>query len=80
MKKIKNRKKLLARKKRRRGRTERRLEKKQAERCRARTRRQEVCIATHNVRTAAVDGKHGIGRAWEVLSAFRKLVCDVIGI
>ena len=78
--KITKQKKLLARKKRRRGRTERRLAKKQAERNRARTRRQEVCIATHNVRTTAVDGKHGIGRAWEVLSALRKLGCDVIGI
>ena len=37
-------------------------------------------MATHNVRTMAVDGKHGIGRAWEVLSALRKLGCYVIGI
>ena len=36
-------------------RTERRVVKKQAERSRPRTRRQEVCIATHNVRTTAVD-------------------------
>ena len=56
------------------------LPKKQAERSRARSRRQEVCIATHNVRTMAVDGKHGIGRVWEVLSTFGKLGCDVIGI
>ena len=28
----------------------------------------------------AVDGKRGIGRAWEVLSTYRKLGCDVIGI
>ena len=27
-----------------------------------------------------MDGKHGIGRVWEVLSAFGKLGCDVIGI
>ena len=78
--KITKQKKLRARKKRKRGRTERRLAKKQAERSRARTRRQEVCIATHNVRTVAVDGKHGIGGAWEVLSALRILGCDVIGI
>ena len=70
---------MLIRKKRRRGRTERRLAKKQAESSHVRTRKQEVCIVTHTVRTMAVDGKHGIGRAWEVLSAFRKLVCDVMG-
>ena len=78
--KITKQKKNLTRKKRRRGRTVCRQAKKQAERSRVRTRRQEVCIATHNVRTIAVDGKHGIDRAWEVLSALRKLGCDVIGI
>ena len=60
--KITKQKKILARKKRRRGRTERRLAKKQAERSLGRTMRQ-VCIATHNVRPMAVDGKHSIGRA-----------------
>ena len=44
------------------------------------TRRRGVCIATHNVRTMAVHGKHGIGRVWEVLSTFWKMGCDVIGI
>ena len=43
-------------------------------------RRRGVCIATHNVRTMAVHGNHGIGRVWEVLSTFGNLGCDVIGI
>ena len=76
----KTEKKMFARKKWRGGSTERRLAKKQAERSRARTMRQEVCTATHNVRTMAVHGKHGIRRVWEVLSTFGKMGCDVIGI
>ena len=33
-------------------------------------RRRELNIATHNVRTMAVDGKHGVGRAAEVLGVY----------
>ena len=36
-------------------------------------------MATLNVRSMALDGKHGIVRAGEVMSALKKS-CDVIGI
>ena len=37
-------------------------------------------ITTHNVRTMAVDGKHGVGRAAEVLDVYQETGCDIIGI
>ena len=47
---------------------------------RARARGREVTVATHNVRTMAVDGKHGVGRTLDVLSVYDRLGCDVIGL
>ena len=47
---------------------------------RARARGRKIIIATHNVRTKAVDGKHGVGRALDVLSVYDRLGCDVIGL
>ena len=37
-------------------------------------------MATHSVRTMAVDGTHGVGRALDVLSVYDRLGCDVIGL
>ena len=68
---VTNRRKFLARKQRRRGRAERRLLRQRDRRNRARTRGGEITVATHNVRTMAVDGKHGVGGT---------LGCDVIGL
>ena len=78
--KIIKRKKLCARKKRRRGRTRRRAARRQASNDRDRARRRELVIATHNVRTMAVDGKHGVGRAAEVLDVYQEMGCDIIGL
>ena len=78
--KITKRKKLCARKKRRRGRTRRRAARRQASNDRDRARRRELVIATHNVRTMAVDGKHGVGRAAEVLDVYQEMGCDIIGL
>ena len=79
--KLKNckKKKSQARKKRRQGRAERRREGKRAVEARASARHREITIATHNVRTMAVDGTHGVGQALEVLSAYNDFSCDVIG-
>ena len=52
----------------------------QASNDRDRARRRELVIATHNVRTMAVDGKHGVGRAAEVLDVYHELGCDIIGL
>ena len=38
----------------------------------------EITVATHNVRTMAVDGTHGVGQALDVLSVYDRLGCDVI--
>ena len=78
--KVTNRRKVLARKRRRRGRAERRLLRQRERRNRARARGREITVATHNVRTMAVDGTHGIGRALDVLSVYVRLGCDVIGL
>ena len=78
--KVKERRKLLARKQRRRGRAERRLLRQNKMRNRAHARGREITVATHNVRTMAVDGIHGIGRALDVLSVYERLGCDVIGL
>ena len=74
------RKKILARKKRRRGRTRRRAARRQASNDRDRARRRELVIATHNVRTMAVDGKHGVGRAAEVLDVYQEMGCAILGL
>ena len=77
---VTDRRKFLARKRRRRGRAERRLLRQRERRNRARARGREITVATHNVRTTAVDGKHGVGRALDVLSVYDRLGCDVIGL
>ena len=76
----KTRKKVHARKKRRRERAGRRAARQQASNDRDRVRRRELAIATHNMRTMAVDGKHGVGRAAEVLDVYQEMGCDVIGL
>ena len=73
-------KKKIVLKKRRRGRTRRRAARRQASNDRDRARRRELVIATHNVRTMAVDGKHGVGRAAEVLDVYQEMGCDIIGL
>ena len=77
---VTDRRKFLARKRRRRGRAERRLLRQRERRNRARVRGRELTVATHNVRTMAVDGKHGVGRALDVLSVYDRVGCDVIGL
>ena len=64
--KVANIRKSLARKRRRRGRAGRRLLRQSERRNRARARGREITVATHNVRTMAVDGTHGVGRALDV--------------
>ena len=76
--KVEERRKKLARKRRRRGRAERRRLRQSKRRNRARARGREIEVATHNVRTMAVDGTHGVGRALDVLSVYDRLGCDVI--
>ena len=77
---VTNGRKVLARKRRRRGRAERRLLRQSERRNRARARGQEIIVVTHNVRTMAVDGTHGVGRALDVLSVYDRLGCDVLGL
>ena len=74
---VTNRRQFLARKRRRRGRAERRLLRQPERGNRARARGREITVAAHNVRTMAVDGKHGVGRALDVLSVYDRLGCDV---
>ena len=71
---------LLARRRRRRGRAERRRLRQSKSRNRALARGREIAVATHNVRTMAVDGTHGVGRTLDVLSVYDLLGCDVIGL
>ena len=78
--KVTERRKMLARKRRRRGRAERRRLRQRKRRNRARARGRETAVATHNVRTIAVDGAHGVGLALDVLSVYDRLECDVIGL
>ena len=78
--KITERRKSLARKRRRRGRAERRLLRQSKRRNRARARGREITVATHNVRAIAVDRTHGVGRALDVLSVYDRPVYDVIGL
>ena len=77
---VTDRRKFLARKRRRRGRAKRRLLRQRETRNRARARGREIAVAPHNVRTMAVDGEHGVGRALYVLSVYDRLGCDVIGL
>ena len=70
----------MARKWRRRGRAERRLLQQSKASSRARARGREITVATHNVRTMAKDGTHGVGRALDVLSVYDRLGCDVIAL
>ena len=75
---VAHRRKILARKRRRRGRAKRRLLPQRERRNRAHARGREIVVATHNVRTMAVDGTHGVGRALDVSSVYDRLGCDVI--
>ena len=77
---ITKRRKFLARKRRRRGRAEWRFLRHHERRNCARARGREITVVTHNVRTMAVDGKRGVGRALDVLSVYDRLGCDVIGL
>ena len=74
------RRKILVGKRRRRGRAARRLLRQRKNRNRARARGQEITVATHNVRTMAVDGTHGVGWTLDILSVYDQLGCDVIGL
>ena len=78
--KVTNRRKFWARKRRRRGRAERRLLRQSERRSRARARGREITVVTHNIRTMAMDGTHGVGRALDVLSVYDRLEFDVIGL
>ena len=77
---VENRRKFLARKRKRRGRAERHLLRQRERRNQARGRGREITVAPHNVRTMAVDGKHRLGWVLHVLSVYDWLGCDVIGI
>ena len=78
--KVAERRKIFASKRRRRGRAERRRLRQSKMKNRARVRGREIAVATHNVRTMAVDGTHGVGRALDVLSVYDRLGCDIIGL
>ena len=78
--KVAKRRKIFARKRRRRGRAERRHLRQSKRKNRARAREWEIAVATHNVRTMAVDGTHGVGRALDVLIVYDRLGCDIIGL
>ena len=78
--KVTNRRKGFARKRRRRGRAERHLLRQSEMRNRARARGRKIIVATHNIRTMAVYGTHGVGRALDVLSVYDRLGCDVVGL
>ena len=78
--KVIERSKNLARKRRRRGRAERRRLRQSKRSNRVRARGRENAVATHSVRTIAVDGTHGVRRALDVLSVYDRLRCDVIGL
>ena len=70
--------KVLARKRRRRPRAVRRAARWQASNDRDRAPRKAPMTATHNVKTMAVDDKHGVGRAAEVLGMYQEMGCDVV--
>ena len=77
---VTERRKNLAHKWRRRGRAERRRLRQSKRKNRARARGRDIAVTPHNVRTMAVDGTHGVGRALDVLSVYDRLGCDVIGL
>ena len=60
------RRKILACKRRRRGRAERRFMRQNGRGNRPRARGLEITVATHNVRTMAVNKTHGVERALDV--------------
>ena len=61
--KVTEKRKLLARKRMQRGKAERCLLSQRKTRNPGRAREQKIPVAAHNVRTMAVDGRHGVGRA-----------------
>ena len=70
----------MARTRRRRGRTERRLIRQSATRNQARGRRRKIVVATYNnVETTTMDRTHGVRRALDMLSVYDRLGCDIIG-
>ena len=73
------RRKLKARKKRRRLRPAWRAARRKAICDRERARKRGITVITHNVRTMAIDGKHRVGRAAEVLGEYRQAGMDIIG-
>ena len=78
--KSQERRKSIARKRRRRGRAGRRLLRQSKTRSRARARGREITLAMHNVRAIAVDGTHEAGRVLDALSVYDRLGCDIIGL
>ena len=70
---IKRKRKVLAKKRRRRGRAGQRAARRQVINDRDRARRRELIITTHNVRTMAMDGEHGVGRAAEIFGAYQAI-------
>ena len=73
-------KKHLTRKRRRRSRAGRRFLRQSEWRKQEHACERETAVATHNVRTMAVDRMHGVGRALDVLSEYNRLGCDVINL
>ena len=71
-------KECFSRKRKRRGRAGRRAAQRQASIDRDRARNKELIIATHNVRIVAVEGKHGVDRAAEVLDVYQKMNYDMV--
>ena len=71
-------KECFSRKRKRRGRAGRCAAQRQASNDRDRARNKELIIATHNVRIVAVEGKHGVDRAAEVLDVYQKINYDMI--
>ena len=74
----------LARQTMRRNRPRRRVEQKERrarlEEAKARSRNSELQVATYNVRTLSLTGKHGAGHAEVVLRKCQTVGCDVIGL
>ena len=74
------RKQRVARKRRVRGKAGRCVARRQSSNNRDQARRKELIIATHNVRTMAVDGKHDLGQAAEVLGLNRGMGSHIVGL
>ena len=77
-------KKKLARRIRRRTKRRRRVEQRERharlEEAKARSRNSELEVATYDVRTLSLTGKHGAGHAEVVLRKSQAVGCDVIGL